>query len=177
MTLFYLVRHGETDWPAMRARGAQGREFNFAALTATGVAQIEALRGDARLKSAEAIIASPYTRAMQSTAILNRCLGLPVHVEYDLHEWVHDRDADTPFDPVEVERRRQHFYASDRFAPPEQSLDWETGFEVRTRAAAVLDRYRHVACGIVVCHLGVIFSLTGLTQVGLGEVVEYRWEP
>jgi len=174
MTLFYLIRHGEAAWAAMRARGARGRDFNFVELTPAGVAQVEALVDDPRLKSAEAILASPYTRALQSAAILSRLLNLPLHIEYDLHEWLYDRDPYAPFVPDEVERRRQHFYASDRYAPSDQQLAWETAFEVRARVKAVLRAYAHCSTAIVLGHVGVIFSLTGHAKVGLGEVVEYN---
>lgn len=174
--LFYLVRHGETAWPAMHARGAKGRDFNFVELTPAGVAQIESLARDPRLRAAEAILSSPYTRALQSAAILSRRLNLPLHIEYDLHEWLYDRDPYAPFVPDEVERRRQHFYASDRFRLPERPLAWETACEVRMRVEAVLRRYAHYSQAIVACHIGVIFSLIGQAKVALGEIVEFRLE-
>ncbi|HLF26526.1 MAG TPA: histidine phosphatase family protein [Anaerolineae bacterium] len=173
MTRFYLIRHGETAWAAMRARGARGRDFNFVELTQTGVAQIEALAHDERLKSAEAVISSPYTRALQSAAILSRRFDLPLHIEYDLHEWLYDRDPYAPFVVDEVERRRLHFYASDRFNLPGEECAWESACEVRLRAEAVLRRYQRYSTAIVACHIGVIFALTGMTKVGLAEVVDY----
>jgi broad specificity phosphatase PhoE len=177
MTVFFLVRHGETAWPAMHARGARGRDFNFVELTPSGVAQIEALARDPRLQAAQAILSSPYTRALQSAAILSRLLNLPLHVEYDLHEWLYDRDPYAPFVPEAVEQRRQHFYASDRFMPSAQPLAWETAFEVRTRVETVLRTYAHDSTAIVVCHVGVIFSLTGRSKVALGEIVDFALEP
>ncbi len=173
MTLFYLIRHGEAAWSAMRARGARGRDFNFVELTPAGVAQIEAVADDPRLKSAGALIASPYTRALQSAAILSRRLNLPIHVEYDLREWQYDRDPYAPFVAEEVERRRQLFFASDRFSPPNPASAWETAFEVRARAEAVLRKHLQRRAVLVMCHVGVIFSLTGQAPVGLGEVVEH----
>ncbi|HEY4691064.1 MAG TPA: histidine phosphatase family protein [Anaerolineae bacterium] len=174
MTIFTLVRHGETNWPTMRLRGIKGRAKNFVELTANGVTQIEALAGDPRLRSAEAILSSPYTRALQSAAILGRCLNLPLHVEYDLHEWVFDRNAGVEFLAEEVERRRLLYYASDRFHPAAEERAWESGFEVRSRAALALQKYEHHAHVIVVCHMGVIFALTGQMQVEPGEIVEYN---
>jgi len=173
MTLFYLVRHGETAWAKMHARGAKGRDFNFVELTPGGVAQIEALTEDARLRSAEAILSSPYTRALQSAAILSRRLDLSLRVEYELHEWLYDRDPYASFVAEEVEQRRQHFFASDRFTLPERQLAWETAFEVRTRVEAVLRANTHYSAAIVMCHIGVIFALTDQAKVGLGEIVQY----
>lgn len=160
----------------MRARGAKGRDFNFVELTPTGVAQIEALAGDARLRSAEAVISSPYTRALQSAAILSRHLNLSLHVEYDLHEWLYDRDPYAPFVNEEVERRRQDFFASSRDVMPDEANAWESACEVRLRAEGVLRRYARYSSAIVACHVGVIFSLTGQAKVELGEVVEFDLE-
>ncbi len=56
MAIFYLVRHGE----------------------ATAI--------DERLKSAQLIVASPYTRALETAAIISRETGLKIRVEVDLHE-------------------------------------------------------------------------------------------
>ena len=176
MTPFYLIRHGEAAWSAMRARGVQGRDFNFVELTPTGVAQIEALADDPRLRSAEAILSSPYTRALQSAAILSRRFDLPIHIEYDLHEWLYDRDPYALFVADEVERRRQHFFAFDRFAPPPETHAWESAFEVRARVEAVLRAYAHCSTAIVMGHVGVIFSLTGQVKVGLGEIIEFQLE-
>lgn len=173
MVSFLLVRHGETAWGAMHERGACGRDFNFVELTPDGTVQIETLAGDPHLHAAQAILSSPYTRALQSAAILSRRLNLPLHVEYDLHEWLYDRDPYAPWIAEEVERRRQSFFASDRFSTPDKPQAWESAFEVRARAEAVLSRYAHHAPTIVVCHAGVIFSLTGLVKVGLGEIVDY----
>ena len=173
MTLVYLIRHGETNWGAMHARGARGRDFNFAELTPAGAAQVEALAGEARLRSAATILSSPYTRALQSAAILSRALDLPLEVEYDLHEWLYDRDPYAPWVADEVERRWQDFCASDRFTPPAERQAWESACEVRERVEAVLGRHRLHSTLVVACHVGVIFALTGKTKVGLGEVVEY----
>lgn len=171
--MFYLVRHGETAWAAMHARGAKGRDFNFVELTPTGVEQIEALAGDPRLTASQAIVASPYTRALQSASILSRRLDLPLHVEYDLHEWLYDHDPYAPYVADEVERRRLDFFASDRFVMPDERYAWESACEVRLRAEAVLRRYAHYRACLVVCHIGVIFSLTGQFKVNLGEIVDY----
>lgn len=172
MTLFYLVRHGEADWAAMKTRGLQGREFNFVELTQKGIAQIETLAHDQRLPSAELIVSSPYTRALQSAAILCRKLRLPLQVEYDLHEWRFSRDATMPFNE-EVERRRQLFRARDPHTPWLEPSDWESAYEVRLRVEAALRKYLHYEAVIVAAHEGVIYSLTRKMHTALGEVEEF----
>ena len=46
---------------------------------------------DARLKTAELIVSSPYTRALQTAAIISRETGLKICIEVDLHEWEPDK--------------------------------------------------------------------------------------
>jgi broad specificity phosphatase PhoE len=57
-------------------------------LSEEGVRQATQLSSDARLGRAEIIISSPYTRALQTSAILSKEMQLPLIVEYDLREWI-----------------------------------------------------------------------------------------
>lgn len=172
MTTFYLVRHGEPNWASMKTRGLLGREENFAELTQKGVAQIEALSDDERLKTAQIIIASPYTRALQSAAILSRCFDLPLQVEYELHEWRFDPDPSVTYDD-EMKRRWDEFLTQDPLVPMHEELPYESANELRMRAQAVLRKYMHHSAVIVVCHGGVIFSLSQKPEASFAEVVEY----
>ena len=56
-----------------------------------GVSQVEATATDERLKSAQLIVASPCTRALETAAIISRETGLKICVEVDLHEWEPDK--------------------------------------------------------------------------------------
>lgn len=91
MTVFYFIRHGEADWDMADGLGLTGAQRDFVPLTREGMRQSESASRDPRLKEAELIVSSPYTRALQTAAIINGRLGLPVVVEYDLREWVPDR--------------------------------------------------------------------------------------
>ena len=72
MTKFYLVRHGDPD-PTMAGKMIfKGRGRNFAALSEEGQKQIKNAATDPRLKDCEIILASPYTRALQSAAIISK---------------------------------------------------------------------------------------------------------
>ena len=91
-TTFYLVRHGQPDWDWAEAMRFYGPCSAYMPLTPLGVEQIEHTACDSQLRGASFILASPYTRTMQSAQILSRRLDLPVTVEWDLHEWLYDRD-------------------------------------------------------------------------------------
>ena len=62
-------------------------------LTPLGVEQIEHTACDPLLRgSAFILLHRPDTRTMQSAQILSRRLDLPVTVEWELHEWLYDRN-------------------------------------------------------------------------------------
>ena len=91
MAFFYLIRHGEPDYGNMLEKGFYGFGRSFAPLSETGVKQAEKTAKDKRLKTAELIVSSPYTRALQTAAIISRETGLKINVEIDLHEWQVDK--------------------------------------------------------------------------------------
>lgn len=92
MKLFF-IRHGETDWQALESRGVRGWARSFAPLTPKGRLQIDVIASDYRLEEAEGILTSSYARALESAARLSRALNKPLHVEYDLHEWLPQKDS------------------------------------------------------------------------------------
>ena len=76
-TTFYLVRHGQPDWDWAEAMRFYGPCSAYMPLTPLGVEQIEHTACDSQLRGASFILASPYTRTMQSAQILSRRLDLP----------------------------------------------------------------------------------------------------
>lgn len=90
MALFYLVRHGDANYEHMFENGFWGFGRDFATLSEKGKQQAEITAKDARLKNAELIVSSPYTRALQTAQIISRETGIRVEVDIDLHEWMPD---------------------------------------------------------------------------------------
>ena len=79
--MFYFVRHGKTDYSQKNTMFYQGWGTQLAPLSETGVAQIERTAQDERLRGAELILSSPYTRAVHTAAILSRALGAPIAID------------------------------------------------------------------------------------------------
>lgn len=92
MALFYLVRHGEANYEYMFENGFWGFGRDFAPLSEKGKQQAEITAKDIRLKNAELIVSSPYTRALQTAQIISRETGIQVEVDIDLHEWIPDEN-------------------------------------------------------------------------------------
>jgi broad specificity phosphatase PhoE len=165
----YFVRHGETDYDVVASRGVRGWATSFAPLSALGRLQIDTIARDYRLQDAEAILCSSYARALESGALLSRALNKPLFVEYDLHEWLPQKD---PLGDIDSDLLRR---AQDGLGPSGDDEPWEGVDEVRARVRGVLERYRGRTSVIVVSHAVVIQSVTGLRRViDHAEIVPYE---
>lgn len=203
MKLFF-IRHGETDWQALEARGVRGWARSFAPLTPRGRLQMDVIASDYRLQEADGILSSSYARALESAARLSRALNKPLHVEYDLHEWLPQKDPlgemdddiirhanqqlsyYTGFVPFADRRVRRPAAApaverrvpvSERHPPPPEARSWESVEEVRERVLSVIRRYSHLETLIVVSHAVVITSILGVQRsVEHAEIVPLELE-
>jgi broad specificity phosphatase PhoE len=168
----YFVRHGETDWGLVEARGVRGWAKDFAPLTQLGRLQIDTIARDYRLQEASAILCSTFTRALESAALLSRALNKPLYVEYDLHEWLPQKDPLGDVDAQLIARAKRTLSGtgSDPVDGP-----WESLVEVRSRVLNVLDRYRRFPSIVVVTHGVVIGSLVGMRRlVEHAEIVPFE---
>ena len=86
--MFYLIRHGKTDYRERNTKIYQGFGVQLSKLSEEGVAQVQAAARDPRLSGAELILCSPYTRAVQTAAILSKELQVEIRIETELHEWL-----------------------------------------------------------------------------------------
>lgn len=166
----YFVRHGETDYDVVASRGVRGWATSFAPLSALGRLQIDTIARDYRLQDADAILCSSYARALESGALLSRALNKPLYVEYDLHEWLPQKDPLGEIDGDLLRRARGELDRSSAGAP------WEAVDEVRERVVGVLERYRGRTSVIVVTHAVVIQCVTGLRRgIDHAEIVPFDW--
>lgn len=204
MNLFF-IRHGETDWSALEARGVRGWARSFAPLTPKGRVQIEVIANDYRLESAGGILTSSYARALESGALLSRVLDKPLYVEYDLHEWLPQKDSlgEVDDDIIREANQQLSYYTGfvpfadrrirtpseavlgterrvpvdQRQPPPPEARSWESVEEVRERVLGVLRRYEHLGTLIVVSHAVVISSMLGVQRpVEHAEIVPLEIE-
>ena len=157
----YFVRHGETDYEVVENRGVRGWATSFAPLSRVGRLQIDTIARDYRLQEASAIVCSSYARALESAALLSRALNKPLYVEYDLHEWLPQKDPLGDIDRGLLER------AADELRPGASSAEapWESVEEVRARVLGVLARYRGYDPLIVVTHAVVIQCVLGAQRL------------
>lgn len=120
-----------------------------------GKQQTEIMAKDIRLKSAELIVSSPYTRALQTAQIISRETGIRVEVDIDLHEWIPDENN-------QYETSEESFTFAREFTkyngeyPPGEKFRWECLSHMRKRMIRVADKYSNYDKVIFVGH-GMVF--------------------
>ncbi|MCA9836797.1 MAG: histidine phosphatase family protein [Trueperaceae bacterium] len=171
----YLIRHGETDWELMSNRGVKGMAASLAPLTEIGRLQIATIANDFRLEEAEAVLCSSYARALESAALISRKLNKPLFVEYDLHEWLPQKDPLAEIEPELMEKASEGLSQELMTQVPIEAAPWESLQEVRDRVIKTLVRYKQYSSLIVVTHAVVISSLLGeKRQIDYAEIVPYE---
>lgn len=157
MALFYLIRHGETNWSINEKYLLKGEDRDLPPLTSTGIQQVKDLSNDVRLKKAELILSSPYTRALQTAAILSKNLNLDISVELKLREWQPDLNLEIS-NLTQLQNAIDDYVKENGIYPPGITKTWEAKSALKERAEKVLKKYSDYGCVIVVTHEQVIKS-------------------
>ena len=174
MSLIYLVRHGEADYSEMMEKGFWGFGRSFAPLSNKGIIQAELMATDERLKNAKLVVSSPYTRALQTAAIISRVTGIKVCVEIDLHEW--EPDKTNQYTTTEESVMFAHEFTKNKgIYPKGQTMRWETLDEIRTRMRRVADKYESYEKIVFVGHGMAFRALTYIEQMKNCEIIECNY--
>lgn len=146
MAMYYLIRHGEADYSELMKHHFFGFGRDLAPLSENGVIQAEETAKDERLKTAELIISSPYTRALQTAQIISKNTGIEVRVELDLHEWI--PDLSNKYNTSEESfRLAEEFVKYKGIYPTGTRMLWETLEDIRKRMRRVADKYAEYEIG------------------------------
>ena len=171
MALFYLIRHGEPDYEAISKIGFYGFGRSFAPLSERGLRQAEEAASDDRLLEADIIICSPYTRALQTAAIISRKINKEIVVEPELHEWLVDKtNSITSSEQVAIYGKEFQEYKG--VYPEGQDMKWESLASLRERIRRVADKYADYDKVIIVGHGMAFRTLKYIENIQPGEIVE-----
>lgn len=176
--MFYFVRHGQTDYSQKGETVYQGWGVQMSPLSQKGVEQIERAAKDERLRGAELILTSPYTRAVQTAAILSRETGARIVVETDLHEWLANKAYAYDDDETAAQSYREYVEYGGAY-PEGGERCWEDATSIRTRVLAVLEKYRQCDKVIIASHGMLMRAMTGKPDDGRlwpenGEIVAFE---
>jgi broad specificity phosphatase PhoE len=172
---FYLVRHGEADYSELMEHHFFGFGRELAPLSENGMLQAEETAKDERLKRADIIITSPYTRALQTAQIISKETGIVVRVELDLHEWIPDL-SNRYSKSEEAFSLTEEFIKFKGVYPAGTKMQWETLDDMRKRMRRAADKYVKHNKVILVGHGMSLRTLTYIKQMKPAEIVECKYE-
>jgi len=161
-----FIRHGMPDYTPCWERGFIGHGKDLACLTPEGIKQAEEVSINPLLTGSELIISSPYTRALQTAAIISKNTQLDIMVEIDLHEFLPDKTFRYKGKEESDMLHRDFLHCCGSY-PTGETRIWETIEEIKNRVVAVMKNYLMYSKIIVVAHGGVIRRFTGVAEVNL----------
>ena len=166
MTKFIFVRHGEPDYTRVSELGFKGHGRDLAQLSDAGIEQAKKAAKEELLQGADVIVSSPYTRALQTAAIISKERNLEIEIVTDLHEWLPDLTFN--YDHAEfVGKSAKALSENKGECPSDYFPPYETLYSVFNRVKAALKPYLSYDKVIVVCH-GVV-----MRQFEFHENLEY----
>ena len=171
--MFYFVRHGKTDYSERNTKIYQGFGVNLSKLSEVGINQIKETAKDERLKDADIIICSPYTRAVQTASILSKELGIDIAIETDLYEWLANKNFIYEDDKT-AERAYEEYINNRGEYPLGKEMAWENALSIKERVLGVLDKYSSYKKVIIACHGMMIQATTEGKYPACGELVEFN---
>lgn len=171
MTQFILVRHATPDYSIIDKRHYRGFGNDLAPITKEGEQEAKKVCEKEILKDADLILASPYTRTLQTAAIMSKELNIPFKVEIDLMEWIPDRTY--MYDEyARVVKWRKHYDENNgKNTYPEDNFEEKE--EIVARVNEVLKNYTNYSKVIVVTHGMVINALTGVIKPACTQTIPY----
>ena len=146
-----LMRHSETDYSFVNAKKYIGHGKDLGQLTENGIQIAEKASFDSRLDGADIIVSSPYTRALQTAAIISKNRQLNIKIELGLHEWLPDltfRYADK----MTVDKAGRLYMENKGLCPEDSEIKYECIDDLFNRAKESLLKYMEYDKIIVVTH-------------------------
>lgn len=175
MAIYYLIRHGEADYSELMEHHFFGFGRDLAPLSEKGIMQAQETATDERLKTAELIISSPYTRALQTAQIISKTTGIEVKVELALHEWLPDL-SNKYTTSEEAFRLTDEFVKYKGAYPIETKKLWETLEDMRKRMRRVAEKYAEYEKVIIVGYGMAFRTLAYIEKMKPAEIVECKYE-
>ena len=172
MATFYLIRHGKPDYTYGDTHGFIGQGHDFAPLKQDRIKEVIETSKDVRLKNAQIVVASPYTRALQTASIISKETGLEIVVEPDIREWQPDltyqyKNSD------EMKGYYKEYIENNGIYPINEKRKWETKEQLKNRVMSVIEKYKEkYDTVIVVAHKMAFQSICDCGDMKPAEIFE-----
>ena len=166
-----FVRHGEPNYRELEERSYTGFGIDLAPLSEKGRQQAQELSKDPFLSSAEIIVSSAVTRALETASYVACATGLPLRVEPLLHEWqVYESGIDR------FEEARRLFLENNGELLPNSPVQYETAVEMKTRFLECMAKYREHQTVVVVAHRMLMRQFVPNEKINFCQVIECEIE-
>ena len=166
-----FVRHGEPDYFELEERSYTGFGIDLAPLSEKGRQQAQDLSKNPLLSSAEIIISSAVTRALETASYVVRTTGLPLRVEPLLHEWqVYESGIDR------FEEARRLFLENKGELLSNSPIQYETAAEMKSRFLECMAKYREHQTVVVVAHRMLMRQFVPDEKIDFCQVIECELE-
>ena len=166
-----FVRHGEPDYRELEERSYTGFGIDLAPLSEKGRQQAQELSTNPLLLSAEIIVSSAVTRALETASYVVCVTGLPLRVEPLLHEWqVYESGIDR------FEEARHQFLENKGELLSSSPIQYETAAEMKSRFLECMAKYRDYQTVIVVTHNMLMRRFVPNEKIDFCQVIECELE-
>ena len=166
-----FVRHGEPDYRELEERSYTGFGIDLAPLSEKGWQQAQELSTNPLFHSAEIIISSAVTRALETASYVACATGLPLRVEPLLHEWqVYESGIDR------FEEARRLFLENNGELLPNSPVQYETATEMKSRFLECMSKYRDHQTVVVVAHRMLMRQFVPNEKIDFCQVIECEVE-
>ena len=166
-----FVRHGEPDYSELEERSYTGFGLDLAPLSEQGRRQAQELCQHPLLRSADLLVSSAMTRALETASYVACATGLPLRVEPLLHEWqVYELGMEN------FEKARSLFLENDGALPPSSPIQYETAEQMKARFIDCMAKYRDYQTVVLVAHRMLIRQFVPNEQIGFCQVIECEIE-
>ena len=166
-----FIRHGEPNYRELEERSYTGFGIDLAPLSEKGRQQAQELSKNPLLSSAEIIISSAVTRALETASYVACAMGLPLRVEPLLHEWqVYESGTDN------FEKARTMFLENKGELLPNSPIRYETAGEMRSRFLECMAKYREHQTVVVVAHRMLMRQFVPNEKIDFCQAIECELE-
>ena len=166
-----FVRHGEPDYSELEERSYTGFGLDLAPLSERGRRQSQELCQHPLLRSADLLVSSAVTRALETASYVACATGLPLRVEPLLHEWqVYETGVEN------FEKARSLFLENDGALLPSSPIQYETAKQMKVRFVDCMAKYRDYQTVVLVAHRMLIRQFVPDETIDFCQVIECELE-
>ena len=166
-----FIRHGEPNYLELEERSYTGFGIDLAPLSERGRQQAQELSKNPLLQTADLLVASAVTRALETAFYVSCATGLPLRVEPLLHEWqVYESGIDR------FEEARTLFLENKGELLSNSPIQYETATEMKSRFLECMAKYRDYQTVVVVAHRMLIRQFVPNEKIDFCQVIECEIE-